>query len=96
MSQNHEVQHSEAEDDVSGPLTYPSVRTGEATVTNRRRPLTILIADDDVEDQMLLEEAFGESQWVTDLRFVEDGEQLLDYLHRRGATLTQARLHIQG
>ncbi len=53
-------------------------------MTNRRRPLTILIADDDLEDQMLLEEAFGESQWVTDLRFVEDGEQLLDYLHRQG------------
>src|SRR5437762_2519928 len=84
MSQNRGVQRSEAGNDVSGHLASPSARTGEATVTNRRRPLTILIAEDDVEDQMLLEEAFGESQWVTDLRFVEDGEQLLDYLHQRG------------
>jgi len=53
-------------------------------VTDRRRPLTILIADDDVEDQMLLADAFGESQLVNDLRFVEDGEQLLEYLRQRG------------
>jgi CheY-like chemotaxis protein len=53
-------------------------------VTDRRRPLTILIADDDVEDQLLLADAFGESQLVNDLRFVEDGEQLLEYLRQRG------------
>ena len=53
-------------------------------MTDRRRPLTILIADDDVEDQMLLADAFGESQLVNDLRFVEDGEQLLEYLRQRG------------
>jgi len=53
-------------------------------VTDRRRPLTILIADDDVEDQMLLADAFGESQLGNDLRFVDDGEQLLEYLRQRG------------
>jgi CheY-like chemotaxis protein len=53
-------------------------------VTDRRRPLTILIADDDVEDQLLLADAFGESQLGNDLRFVEDGEQLLEYLRQRG------------
>jgi len=43
-----------------------------------------LIADDDPEDRMLVEEAFVESRLANDLRFVEDGEQLMDYLYRRG------------
>jgi len=53
-------------------------------VTERRRPITILIADDDPEDRMLMEDAFSESRLVNDLRFVEDGEQLMDYLYCRG------------
>lgn len=46
--------------------------------------LTILIADDDPEDRMLIEEAFGESRLNNPLQFVEDGEELLDYLTHRG------------
>ena len=53
-------------------------------MTERRRPITILIADDDPEDRMLMEDAFSESRLVNDLRFVEDGEQLMDYLYCRG------------
>jgi len=53
-------------------------------VVQRRQPITILIADDDAEDRMLVAEAFAESRWTNDLRFVEDGEQLMEYLHRRG------------
>ena len=49
-----------------------------------RRPITILMADDDPDDRELTREAFGESHLANDLRFVEDGEELLDYLHRRG------------
>ncbi len=48
-----------------------------------RNPVTVLIADDDQEDQMLIKEAFEESCLVNTLAFVEDGEELLDYLHRR-------------
>ncbi|MGE0826799.1 MAG: response regulator [Candidatus Binatia bacterium] len=47
--------------------------------------ITILIAEDDEEDRMMVKDAFEESRLVNDLRFVEDGEQLMDYLHRRGA-----------
>jgi CheY-like chemotaxis protein len=50
----------------------------------QRLPITILLADDDPEDRMLVEDAFIESRLVNDLRFVEDGEQLLDYLCHRG------------
>lgn len=50
----------------------------------RRRPITILIADDDPEDRMLAEEALRESRLVNDIRFVDDGEDLLEYLQNRG------------
>lgn len=54
------------------------------SMTKRARPITILVADDDPEDRELTREAFQESHVANDVRFVEDGEQLLDYLYRRG------------
>ncbi len=48
------------------------------------RPITVLYADDDPEDRMLVKEAWEESRLANELHFVEDGEELLDYLHRRG------------
>ena len=48
------------------------------------RPITILMADDDPEDRMLLKEALQESRLANPVAFVEDGVELLDYLHRRG------------
>ena len=48
------------------------------------KPITILMADDDADDRQLTKEAFEESRLANDLRFVEDGEELLDYLKRRG------------
>src|SRR5260370_10285592 len=47
-------------------------------------PITILLADDDEEDRMLTAGALEESRVVNDLRFVEDGDELLDYLYQRG------------
>ena len=49
-----------------------------------RKPITILMADDDPEDRMLTKDGFEESRLANDLRFVEDGEELMDYLYRRG------------
>ncbi len=48
------------------------------------KPITILMADDDADDRLMTKEAFEESRLVNDLRFVEDGVELLDYLKRRG------------
>lgn len=48
------------------------------------RPITILLADDDPDDRMLAKDALDENRLVNDLRFVEDGEELLDYLLQRG------------
>ncbi len=42
------------------------------------------MADDDADDRQMTKDAFAESRLVNDLRFVEDGEELLDYLKRRG------------
>jgi len=48
------------------------------------RPITILMADDDPDDRQMTKEAFEEAHLVNDLRFVKDGVELLDYLHRQG------------
>lgn len=48
------------------------------------KPITILMADDDADDRQMTREAFAESKLANDLRFVEDGVELLDYLKRRG------------
>ena len=48
-------------------------------------PFLILMADDDPDDRLLTKEALTESRLRGELRFVRDGEELLDYLHHRGA-----------
>jgi CheY-like chemotaxis protein len=48
-------------------------------------PITILICDDDEDDRSLTQQALQDAHISNDLRFVEDGEQLLDYLHQRGS-----------
>jgi CheY-like chemotaxis protein len=59
-------------------------------MSRRRGSATILIADDDPEDRMLVEEALRESHVAWDLRYVEDGQELLDYLRKQGKhTLAQ-------
>ena len=46
--------------------------------------MTVLMADDDPDDRLLTQFAFEKSKLGNDLRFVEDGEELMDYLKRRG------------
>jgi CheY-like chemotaxis protein len=48
------------------------------------KPITILYADDDAEDRMLVKDAWEESRLANELHFVEDGEELLEYLRRKG------------
>ena len=49
-----------------------------------RRPITILMADDDEEDCQLTKEAWDENRLANDLRFVGDGEELMENLQHRG------------
>ena len=48
------------------------------------RSVTILVADDDADDRLMIEDALRENRLSNDLRFVKDGEELLDYLNRKG------------
>ena len=50
---------------------------------NNKRTIVILIADDDAEDRMLIKDALEESRLKNQLQFVENGEELMDYLHNR-------------
>lgn len=47
-------------------------------------PIIILMADDDADDRMLARDALEESRVLNELRFVEDGEELMEYLTRNG------------
>jgi CheY-like chemotaxis protein len=49
-----------------------------------RDDIIILYAEDDPEDRMLVEDAMEESRLANEMHFVEDGEELMDYLYRRG------------
>ena len=49
------------------------------------KSITILVADDDADDRMLIKDAFDENKVLNPLEFVSDGEELMSYLHRRDA-----------
>jgi two-component system response regulator len=48
------------------------------------KPILILMAEDDADDRLLVKEALEESRVINELRFVEDGEELLEYLRKQG------------
>lgn len=50
----------------------------------RTECFSILWADDDGDDRAMGKEALEESHLCQDLRFVEDGEELMEYLQHRG------------
>lgn len=53
-------------------------------MSKRARPVTILMADDDGDDCLLAREALQEARLANELRVVQDGEELLQYLRREG------------
>ncbi len=59
-------------------------------------PITILMAEDDPDDRLLVSDAFSDAAVTCPLLFVEDGEELLDYLHRRGVFADSARYPTPG
>lgn len=48
------------------------------------KSIVILMADDDADDRLLAKDALTECRLANDLHFVENGEELIDYLKRRG------------
>lgn len=53
-------------------------------MNNERKAIYLLMADDDADDRLLTREALAESRLANQLVFVEDGEELMDYLRHRG------------
>lgn len=46
--------------------------------------LPILMVDDDTDDRMMTERALRKNRVINPIRFLEDGEELLNYLRRQG------------
>jgi CheY-like chemotaxis protein len=46
--------------------------------------VTVLIADDDEDDRLMIRDALRDAQLQMDVRFVTDGVELMDYLRRQG------------
>ncbi len=53
-------------------------------MAEKKRCCTIVMAEDDPDDRLIVEQAFLEIGGKWDLHFVEDGEELMHYLHRTG------------
>jgi CheY-like chemotaxis protein len=53
-------------------------------MSEQQRPATLLVAEDDPDDRVLLKDALAENELAVDLRFVGDGEELMEYLYQRG------------
>lgn len=49
-----------------------------------KKNVPILIAEDDEEDREIIKEAFDECKLANDLIFVNDGEELMEYLLKKG------------
>jgi CheY-like chemotaxis protein len=48
------------------------------------KPSVIVMAEDDLDDRLLVKDALAESHWDADLRFVDNGEEMMDYLTHHG------------
>lgn len=59
-------------------------------MNTKGKAITILMADDDQDDCLLVRDAFVQSRLANDLHFVANGEDLMDYLYRRGAYAERA------
>ena len=61
-----------------------------------RRSIPILMAEDDEDDRLLAQDAFDESCLANPLFFVNDGEELLDYLYHRGRYVAAEQFPLPG
>jgi CheY-like chemotaxis protein len=55
-----------------------------SAMSDYRRPIVILMAEDDEDDRLMTRDALDEAKFPNKIRFVEDGVELMDYLHHSG------------
>ena len=55
----------------------------------KNNPIYVLLADDNESDRVFFREAFEEIKIKTVVKFVNDGEELMDYLSRGANILPQ-------
>jgi len=56
----------------------------------------IVMADDDADDRLLVADALRDAAFNGELQFVEDGEELVDYLQQRGKFPARAAASLPG
>lgn len=49
-----------------------------------RKRTVVIIADDDPDDRLLIQDALNQACYSGTVKFVEDGAEILDYLYHRG------------
>ncbi len=59
-------------------------------------PITILVADDDPDDRLMIKEALEGVRLANTIDFVEDGVELMDYLHVRGEYSKRSKKALPG
>lgn len=52
--------------------------------SKKKKPVNILVADDDPDDRLMTVDAFKENHLTNELSFVENGEELINYLRGKG------------
>lgn len=60
------------------------------------KPITIVMAEDDPDDRFMAGRALADNRLINDLRFVEDGQELLDYLRHQGRYSDPANAPLPG
>ncbi len=53
-------------------------------MNQKKNSVVILMADDDEDDRLMAKEAFNEVKLINHFHMVENGEELMDYLRRKG------------
>jgi len=72
--------------EVNSENKWPSMaeEMKHSLAVSKRHSVTVLMADDDLDDCLLVREAWDELKTDHRLRFVHDGQEVLDYLYHQG------------
>lgn len=68
----------------------------EKQICEKEKPIVILMADDDEDDRLMARDALEEARLANEMRFVEDGEELMEYLRHQGRYAGNASVPLPG